>query len=183
MKDAMGLADAYQLLHAGTLALAEVEANGIRIDVGRLKETKRRIEDRQRQLRQDLQFSDMYRDQHKRFGLKTNLTSRPQLAAILSSHGHHIPRKETGNFQLDETVLATIDDPYCSKFLEYEKLNKLQGTYISGVAREVCKGYLHPSFNLHLVKTYRSSSDSPNFQNIPIRNEEIAKEITCRPTT
>jgi DNA polymerase-1 len=39
------------------------------------------------------------------------------------------------------------------------------------------KGYIHPVFNLHLVKTYRSSCTSPNFQNIPIRNKLIAKVI------
>ena len=39
-------------------------------------------------------------------------------------------------------------------------------------------GYLHPSFNLHLVRTYRSSCERPNFQNIPKRDKE-ALEI-CR---
>jgi DNA polymerase-1 len=40
------------------------------------------------------------------------------------------------------------------------------------------KGYIHPFFNLHLVTTFRSSSNSPNFQNVPKR-DELAKN-TCR---
>src|SRR5690606_34369679 len=38
-------------------------------------------------------------------------------------------------------------------------------------------GFLHPFFNLHLVETFRSSSDTPNFQNIPTRNKVQAKLI------
>src|SRR5690606_24846764 len=44
--------------------------------------------------------------------------------------------------------------------------------------REQHNGYLHPSFNLHLVRTHRSSSDRPNFQNIPKRDKESLK--ICR---
>ena len=38
-------------------------------------------------------------------------------------------------------------------------------------------GYLHAMFNLHLTRTRRSSSDSPNFQNIPIRDARMGKVI------
>ena len=34
---------------------------------------------------------------------------------------------------------------------------------------------MHPNFNLHLVRTYRSSSDKPNFQNVPIRDAWLSK--------
>lgn len=42
---------------------------------------------------------------------------------------------------------------------------------------ETVNGYIHPSFNLHTVKTFRSSSDRPNFQNMPIRDKEMGKII------
>ena len=43
--------------------------------------------------------------------------------------------------------------------------------------REQVKGILHPQFNLHNVISYRSSSDSPNFQNMPKRDKEIMKIV------
>lgn len=36
-------------------------------------------------------------------------------------------------------------------------------------------GILHPSFLLHKVGTYRTSSADPNFQNIPVRNPTLAR--------
>jgi DNA polymerase-1 len=78
---------------------------------------------------------------------------------------------------MDEDVLEQIDHPFVKQFLKLEGLKKLRSTYLMGVRREVVDGLLHPSFNLHLVRTYRSSSDHPNFQNIPIRDKEIGKLI------
>jgi DNA polymerase-1 len=46
-----------------------------------------------------------------------------------------------------------------------------------GVRFEVVDGFLHPSFNLHLVSTFRGSCSDPNFQNIPIRDKLIGKLI------
>ena len=51
--------------------------------------------------------------------------------------------------------------------------------YLIGFKREQIDGWLHPSFNLHLVTTYRSSSDHPNFQNIPKR-DPVAMKLTRR---
>ena len=43
--------------------------------------------------------------------------------------------------------------------------------------RETTDGFLHPFFPLHLVRSYRGSSDHPNFTNIPVKDPEIAKLI------
>jgi DNA polymerase-1 len=45
------------------------------------------------------------------------------------------------------------------------------------IIRETTDGYLHPFFNLHTASTFRSSSNSPNFQNFPIRDPWAAKAI------
>ena len=55
-------------------------------------------------------------------------------------------------------------------------LNKLLGTYIKGIMEltdENC--ILHPSFNLNIPVTYRSSSSDPNFQNLPVRNPILSR--------
>ena len=43
--------------------------------------------------------------------------------------------------------------------------------------REVEEGFLHPFFDLHKARTYRSTSAAINFQNIPVRDPEIAEVI------
>ena len=170
--------DAYNLMHEGALALAQVEANGIQIDTDYLDKTRKRVKSHIKELRSRLQSHEVYRLQQKRFGQKTNLTSRAQLSKVLIHDlRYELPKTEAGSIKLDESALKALNLDYANLFLEFEKQNKLYGTYLKGVTREVVDGYLRPVFNLHLVITFRSSSDSPNFQNIPIRNPEVAKEI------
>ena len=69
-----------------------------------------------------------------------------------------------------QTALEQIDAPYAKGFLRLEKLRKLCSTYLLGIRREVEGEYLHAFFGLHLVRSYRGQSDSPNLQNIPIRD-------------
>lgn len=173
--------DAYRLMHDGAVALAQVEAAGIRVDVDYLEETKQRIEKEIREIKLELQKDNIYRLQVRRFGEKTNLTSRIQLADVLTKDlGLELPKTEhetSDRLKTDQTALEALDLPYCRLFLEHEKLNKLLGTYILGLQREVCDGFLHSFFNLHTVTSFRGSSDSINFQNIPVRNERVSKEI------
>lgn len=170
--------DAYKLLHEGTLALAEIEHNGFRIDVEYLRNTKKEVTEQIRAIRNDLKSDPIYKKQLGRFGQKTKLTSRKQLAKVLSlDENINLPTTNKGNTKLDETALSNIDLPYCKKFLELDKLNTLNVKYIDGILREVQDEYLHTVFNLHLVRTFRSSSSNPNLQNIPIRNDEVAKLI------
>ena len=73
---------------------------------------------------------------------------------------------------MDDESLRQMNIPELENLLKIRKLKRVRDTYLSAFAREQVNGYLHPFFNLHLVTTYRSSSDHPNFQNIPKRDEE-----------
>lgn len=179
--------DAYQLLHDGTLALAKVEAAGIRIDERYLKATTERVGRRIDKLRARLKDDkEVYGAWRKRFGTKANLASRPQLAEVLFGclkvpypwDGAEAGGKTaTGRHRTDDETLTASGHPFYRRYLKLMKLEKLHGTYLKGIAREVCQGYLHPSFNLNTVTTYRSSSSNPNFQNVPIRDPEIGALI------
>jgi len=63
--------------------------------------------------------------------------------------------------------------------LDNSSLTKLGG-YIKNI-KQLSRhdGFLHPSFCLHNVSSYRSSSNSPNFQNFPIRKPQLAVLRTC----
>lgn len=169
----------YDLLHHGIVALSQVEANGIRIDLAKLEQTKQDLADRLRELRTKLEANEVWHLWKKRFGAKANMTSRDQLGVIL----HDILKfkvketTESGRPSMDEESLQQIDHPFVPDLLRVLKYEKALGTFLKGIEKEVADGRLHPVFNLHIARTYRSSSDSPNFQNFPVRDKEIAKII------
>ncbi len=86
-------------------------------------------------------------------------------------------RTATGRYKTDEESLSRINHPFVKDYLKVKKFEKTLTTYLLGIRREVVNGFIHPFFNLHLVRTYRSSSDSPNFQNIPVRDPAIGQLI------
>lgn len=171
--------DAYQLIHETTQTLAAVEAVGMRIDVPYLQRMCSKAEQKIKTLSEELKSSDIWRSWKKRYGAKASLGSRKQLATILFGELQLPCTKQTANGQpsTEEEDLEATGHPFARSYVQLQKLNKLHGTYLKGVLREVEGEFLHPFFNTHLVRSYRTSSDSPNFQNIPVRNPEIAKVI------
>ena len=173
-------ANAYKLLHNGTIALAEVESNGIRIDTAYLERTMKRTKRRIKRMKGRLNDYEVMREWKKYYRAKTNINSTQQLAKILYEvMGFECAnRTKTGKYSTDEKSLATVDDPFVKDFLAIKKLQKVNSTYLKGILRHVTSdGFMHPVFNLAHVISFRSSSDSPNFQNIPIRDPEMGKLV------
>lgn len=184
---------AYQLLHQGSLALAEVERAGIRIDVGYLEATTKRVAADVEDLKKKLRSGKVYAAWRKRWGLKANLGSREQLAEVLfGTLGHPYPggdgnRTATGRWKCDEPVLKLVDEPFVADYLHFQSLQDTKTKYLDGLAQQVVGGRFHASYNLHLAATYRSSSGADkssnsmgkdyNFQNLPIRDPEKAALI------
>jgi len=169
---------ARQLFHEGCLALAELEHHGMRVDVGCLNETIRDVDQKIEEYTTKLKKGELWRLWKRRYGDKSSLGSRHQLATVL----HQELGIETGGRaglskreSMDKFVLEKIDHPAMKKYLKLEQLKKLRGTYLMGLKREVVDGFVRPVFNLHLVSTFRSSADNPNIQNQIKRNEEHAK--------
>lgn len=170
---------AYQLLHEGTLALAQVEANGMRLDVDYLKEAIRRTEIKINHMESRLESSDVYETWSHTFRDGMNLNSSEQLGKVLFDV-MKFPAPEItegGKYKTDEEALAKVDHPFVKDLLEIRKLQKASGTYLKGLLREQVDGFIHPFFNLHLALTYRSSSEAPNFQNIPVRDKLIKRLV------
>lgn len=177
--------NANDLMLRGSIALSRVEAAGIRIDVPYLEKTNADITARVKNLTADLRNDKIYARMRKRYGEKTKIGSREQLGQVLfgdmkvpggrptaASRG---TKKE--RYQCDEEILATVDIPFVKKWLECEELKRTNATFIGGIMREVCDGFLHPVQNLHLARTYRPSVDHPNGQNWPARDEGMAKLV------
>lgn len=97
-------------------------------------------------------------------------------------------RYDEGNesrFSVDKNVLDQIDHPLAGLIVDWRNRTKLKSTYVDEF--ELGKGlliypdgYLHPNFNMTFSETGRSSSDGPNQQNFPQRQDAwIRKQITA----
>lgn len=174
--------DAYRLLHNGAIALSQAESNGIKIDEAYLNRAIKATDEKIRDLTTDLSSDEIYQQWRKRFGSGFNLESGDQLGKVLfEDMKYKCPAYTSGKKpkpKTDESTLESLNIPFVKKLLRIKKLKKARGTYLKGIQKEITKeGFIHPFFNLHLVSTFRSSSDSPNFQNFPIRNKELEKLI------
>ncbi len=171
--------EAYKLFHDGVRALSIIEGNGIRLDVGYVERTLEKVGGRINKMQEELRDSDVYLLWRRTYGERTNLGSREQLGKILYDvMGYEVTaRTKSGKPSTDASALESIsmEVPFVKHLLQLEKYKKLRSTYLKGLLRETEGEYLHPFFNLHTVRTYRSSSDSPNFQNLPIRDPQLAK--------
>ncbi len=158
MKIQATTADAYKLVHDGVLALARAERQGIRIDTEycekKMKHLERKIDFYERKL----QKTKFYRRWKHIYGAKTNIHSNHQLAKILYKVMKINPTKitESGQGATDEDALEQIDLPELKTILKIRKLSKIKDTYLKGFMREETDGYIHPVFNLHIARTYRS---------------------------
>ena len=170
---------AYKLFHQGSIALAQVEANGIRIDVDYLHKTITQTTTKIDRLSETMKQHKVYRTWKKHYGSRTNMGSRQQLGKILFDvMGYECPSlTATERYQTNEAVLNILNLDFTNQLLRVEKLKKARSTYLRGILKHVVDGYLHPSFNLNIVVTYRSSSSDPNFHNIPMKDPKIKKLI------
>ena len=178
----MNQIEAYHLLHKGTLALSRIEQQGIRVDVDYLKSKTahltRKIERMERLFKESKFFLQWQKSVHEK---EVNTNSGTQLAAFLYKVKKLTPPKltETGKGSTDKETLTALNIPELNELLQVRKLKKIRDTYLEGFMTEQVDGDIHPFFNLHLVRTYRSSADRPNLQNIPKRDKE-AMQITRR---
>lgn len=166
--------EGYNLLHNGSLAFAEMERNGFNIDREYLSEAIQRVDARAAYLAGEMRKTDMYKLWRRVFGQSLNLSSKNQLGELLFKKMGYIPVAftKTGRPKTDAAALSHIkDQPLLEYYAEAEKLKKLSGTFLSGIQNNISPdGRLRAFFNLNLAATYRSSSQDPNGQNMPIRD-------------
>jgi DNA polymerase-1 len=171
---------AYRLLHEGSLALSRAEQAGIRVDMdyleAKISHMTRKMDYWDRKFRN----SNFYKRWEKVQGKEPNPNSTVQLRNYLYEIKGRKPVKVTdkGFGSVDKESLASLKIPELDMILEIRQLKKNRD-YLLGFQREQIDGWLHPNFNLHLVRSYRSSADHPNFQNIPKRDKE-AMRLTRR---
>jgi DNA polymerase-1 len=166
--------EAYKLLHDGILALEQAERQGLQIDLKYIEKTFTDIDKKVEELENSIYASKFYKKwKESRNNKKPNIYSSTQLSKYLYDVRGIKVKKETkkGGRSTDEETLRLLNIPELNTFLEIKKLKKVKD-YLDQYKREQVNGIIHPFFNLHSVRTFRSSSDRPNFQNVPKRDKE-----------
>ncbi|MCX6325610.1 MAG: DNA polymerase I [Bacteroidia bacterium] len=111
-------------------------------------------------------------------GTEFNISSPKQLGDILFIRlklDDNARVTKTRQFITNEEILQrlTSKHPIVDKVLEYRGLKKLLSTYVEALPLLVDKktGRIHTSFNQAVASTGRLSSNNPNLQNIPVKDE------------
>lgn len=149
--------DAYRLFQAGSEALAAIERAGMRVDVEYVREKLEWLDGKIEQSRRRLERKELGTVWQRRFEGKTNWNSPHQLRAVLYDDLKVKPFKMTESDEegTDEESLRQVEVDGVVDLLRLRRLNKVKNVLI-GFDRYQVDGFLHPSFSLHTVQTYRS---------------------------
>ena len=161
--------------------LAQMESNGVRIDIDGLKQISEE---------QAKEISNIENSIYEIAGTSFNIGSPKQLGEILFDKLNiKAPAKKTktGQYPTGEEILQKIinENPIVQHILDYRSLTKLKSTYVDALPSLVSTrdGLIHTSFNQAVTATGRLSSNNPNLQNIPVRTDkgrEIRKAFVPR---
>ena len=166
--------DAYKLLHDGALALARCEAHGLRVDLKYIKKQQKVLSKKISSLEAEFRSTDFYKEWEKKAKGKINIYSGKQLSKFIYDDLKYPVEKRTdkGTPSTDSEALQNLGISGLEPLFKIGKYRTLKKTFLKGLEEEVVDGVIHPFFHLHLVRSYRSSSSSPNFQNQPKRDDE-----------
>ena len=150
--------------------LAEMENNGIKIDVELLKEYKEKS---------NKYISELTSKIHEVSGVEFNINSTKQLGVVLfETLGLPTSKKTKTGYSTDEAVLSSLvnEHPVIPLLLKYREAYKLQSTYIEPLLELGLKNKdnrIHTSFLHTGTATGRLSSKNPNLQNIPVGSDSL----------
>lgn len=149
--------------------LADMEWEGVRVDVGKLhayaKELGAKLTELEEQIRVLSGVADLNVNSSRQLGVALfevlKIDSKPK-------------KTKTKQYSTDEEYLTFLADrhPIVPLILEYRGIKKLLSTYVEALPLLVnpATGHIHTSYNQAVAATGRLSSTNPNLQNIPVRD-------------
>ncbi len=147
--------------------LTQMELNGFLVDKDYLIEMGKDI---------DASLEKIEKRIYEIAGIEFNISSPKKLAEVLFIKLEiPYPKKiKDNNYSTSKEILDKLKDSYeiVSLILDYRALFKMKTSYINGIINEIkSDSKIHTIFNQTLTRTGRLSSERPNLQNIPIRDE------------
>jgi len=161
-------------------SLATVEKNGVTVSVDSLNSYSEILRKDIRSLEEQI---------YMLAGIKFNISSPKQLGEVLFDRmkiDTNAKKTKTKQYSTSEEVLVKLKSKHeiIDRILDYRSLTKLLSTYVEALPKLINPrtGKVHTSFNQAITSTGRLSSNNPNLQNIPVREErgrEIRKAFTA----
>lgn len=161
--------------------LAEIEKNGVKIDVDTLNTFSKTLEKDIKSLETSI---------YEKAGVEFNIASPKQLGEVLFDKLQLDPKAKktkTGQYKTGEDVLLALANKsdIVQDILDFRQYQKLKSTYVDSLPLLINPntGLIHTSYNQAVAATGRLSSTNPNLQNIPIRTEkgrEVRKAFIAR---
>jgi len=155
--------------------LGKMELKGVYLDKVKLEEISAKLFEKARyfetQIREKLQDPSL------------NVNSTQQLATSLIKNGFDLQKiAGKGKISTDKDTLDQLspgdNTGLIKEILEYRTVSKLYSTYTDSFLGQIdSQNRLHGQYSQAQVATGRLSSNSPNLQNIPIRNPEYGPLI------
>lgn len=154
--------------------LAQMEQNGVRIDVDSLAETSKEF---------SVKMNEIEKEVYEQAGMEFNISSPKQVGEVLFDKMKIVEKAKktkTGQYVTSEEVLQSLKGKHVivEKILDYRGYKKLLSTYIDSLPQLINSktGHIHTSYNQAVTATGRLSSSNPNLQNIPVRDDN-GKEV------
>jgi len=172
---------AYQFFHKGLLALSDAQGVGICIDkeyyLEEEKELTKKIEALEYKILNGKEAKLFERKFKRKLKLKKEVSTkdlRDLFFGVMEMRS--VKKTNTGLESVDEEVLNQMDNVFAKRIIQRRKLFKIL-SYINQYKKEEVDGKIHPFIDLHIARSYRSASSNPNFQNIPVRDEQAKAAI------
>ncbi|MGB0863177.1 MAG: DNA polymerase I [Saprospiraceae bacterium] len=149
--------------------LTNVEYNGVRVNGDFLNEYSVLLEK---------QILEKENEIYRKAGTRFNIASPKQVGEVLFDRlkvPYRWKKTKTGQYSTNEEKLSELaeESEVIRDILAFRKLAKLKSTYVDALPRMINPktGRIHTSYNQARAATGRLSSENPNLQNIPIRDE------------
>jgi DNA polymerase I-like protein with 3'-5' exonuclease and polymerase domains/uracil-DNA glycosylase len=172
-------------------ATARMELMGLNIDYGKSAELRKEWESKAelatKGLRQIYEVKAFEADKGRAF----RISAPEDVGEALAVYGKvPLPKTDGGKqYSTDDEILSKLapDNPLVKAVSASREAAKIISTYIDPVesaAEHYVDRLLHPGYTTLMVATTRLSSNGPNIQNFPKRNQEqreLRKQIIARP--
>lgn len=148
--------------------LKDIEMTGVSLDISYFAKLSKDFEKRIQELEKRI---------HIHASKEFNIASTKELQVVLFDELRLPAEKKTQTgFSTDHSVLESLlgMHPIIDDLLDHRKFSKLKSTYVDTLPNLVNPrtGKVHTSYNQTIAATGRLSSQDPNLQNIPIKDEE-----------
>ncbi len=183
-----GLIEPYRMHLRRCLTLVKAQQKGLVVDFDLVAKFQRKLEKRIARCTAEIVTSAEAKRYEKKIGKSLSPTSNPQLVVLFRDVLHRTEgqrKKNKTGYSVDDVALGAMVLPIADAILRMRTLAKQKSTYVDPCVSVgglvYADGRLHTKFNDLFTVTGRLSSEDPNMQNYPMREDPWIRAIITTP--